>query len=42
MLNIYSWRKSKHRQLSGKTSDIRCAPSTLFSGLSGLFPLSQT
>ena len=33
-----------HPQLPGKTSDIRCAPSTLFSGLSpsSLFPLSQT
>ena len=33
-----------HSQLSGKTSDIHCAPSTLFSGLSPsrLFPVSQT
>jgi hypothetical protein len=32
-----------HLQLSGKTSDIRCAPSTLISGLSlsRLFPVSQ-
>jgi len=28
------WRVAPHPQLSGKTSDIRCAPSTLFSGLS--------
>jgi len=27
-------RVAPHPQLSGKTSDIRCAPSTLFSGLS--------
>jgi AraC-like DNA-binding protein len=33
-----------HPQLSGKTSDIRCAPSTLFSGLNPnrLIPDSQT
>ena len=33
-----------HAQLFGKTSDIRCAPSTLFSGLSPrrLSPVSQT
>jgi hypothetical protein len=33
-----------HLQLSGTTSDIRCAPSTLFSGLSfsRLFPVFQT
>ena len=33
-----------HPQLSGKTLDIRCAPSTLLSGLSPsrLFPVSQT
>jgi len=37
-------RVAPHPQLSGKTSDIRCAPSTLFSGLSPsrLFPVSQT
>ena len=37
-------RVTPHPQLSGKTSDIRCAPSTLFSGLSPsrLFPVSQT
>jgi len=33
-----------HPQLSGKTTDIRCVPSTLFSGLSlsCLFPVSLT
>jgi hypothetical protein len=33
-----------HPQLSGKTSDIRCAPSNLFPGLrpSRPFPVSQT
>jgi hypothetical protein len=33
-----------HLQLFGKTSDFRCAPSTLLSGLSPnrLFPVSQT
>jgi hypothetical protein len=33
-----------HLQLSGKTSDIHCAPSNLFSRLSPsrLFPVSQT
>jgi hypothetical protein len=33
-----------HPQLYGKTSDIHCAPLTLFSGLnpSKLFPISQT
>jgi len=37
-------RVAPHPQLSGKTSDIRCAPSTLFSGLSPsrLFPVSLT
>ena len=37
-------RVAPHPQLSGKTSDIRCAPSTLFSGLSPsrLCPVSQT
>ena len=36
-------RVAPHPQLSGKASDIRCAPSTLFSGLSPsrLFPVSQ-
>ena len=37
---------ASHPQLSGKTSDIRCAPSTLFSGLSPsrlfLFPKLKT
>ena len=35
-------RVAPHPQLSGKISDIRCAPSTLFSGLSPsrLFPFS--
>ena len=38
------WRVAPHLQLSGKISDIRCVPSTLFSGLSPsrLFPVSQT
>jgi hypothetical protein len=33
-----------HPQLSGKTSDVRCAPATLFSGLSPSrrLPVSQT
>ena len=39
-------RVAPHPQLSGKTSDIRCAPSTLFSGLSPsrffLFPELKT
>jgi len=37
-------RVAPHPQLSGITPDIRCAPSTLFSGLSPsrLFPVSQT
>jgi len=37
-------RVALHQQLSGKTSDIRCAPSTLFFGLSPsrLFLVSQT
>jgi len=39
-----SSRVAPHQQLSGKTSEIRCAPSILFSGLSPsrLFPVSQT
>jgi len=41
--NCASLRVAPHPQLSGKTSDIHCAPSTLFSGLSPsrLFPLSK-
>jgi hypothetical protein len=39
-------RVAPHPQMSGKTSDIRCAPSTLFSGLSPsktfLFPKLKT
>ena len=39
-------RVAPHPQLSGKTSEIRCAPSTLFSGLSPskffLFPKLKT
>jgi len=42
--NVPASRVTPHPQLSGKTSDIRCASSTLFSGLnpSRLFPVSQT
>jgi hypothetical protein len=35
-------RVAPHPQVSGKTSDIRCAPSTLFSGIStDLFVLHE-